>query len=201
MSVASQETGALQSRTPTQESRFHRQVPPEPQIPTDYQIRPDRQLEEDTEVPTAQLDDEWKSGRRFTRFIDHSDGTATDLQTGLMWSPLGSPEETNWEEAVAYCRQLELSGHSDWRLPTIEELESIALPERSNAVLAFGKYPTYAPEVFVLPDSGSLKGTRRAMSADRSSARSAWYFDFINGRRSSANASYRDAIRAYCVRP
>ncbi len=30
-----------------------------------------------------------------------------------------------WEEALAYCEGLTLGDHSDWRLPTIKELNSI----------------------------------------------------------------------------
>ncbi len=30
-----------------------------------------------------------------------------------------------WESAISYCENLTLSGHSDWRLPNINELKSI----------------------------------------------------------------------------
>ena len=30
-----------------------------------------------------------------------------------------------WEEALAYCDNLDLVGREDWRLPTLKELDSI----------------------------------------------------------------------------
>ncbi len=57
-------------------------------------------------------------------FRDNGDGTVTDLNTGLRWKKDESPE-ANWEEALAYCRGLDLGGHSDWRLPTIRELGTL----------------------------------------------------------------------------
>jgi hypothetical protein len=31
----------------------------------------------------------------------------------------------NWKQATVYCQNLQLAGHSDWRLPEIEELQGI----------------------------------------------------------------------------
>ena len=57
-------------------------------------------------------------------FRDNEDGTVTDLNSGLMWQK-DEGSELNWEEAMKYCRELNLGGHSDWRLPTIREIGSI----------------------------------------------------------------------------
>jgi hypothetical protein len=57
-------------------------------------------------------------------FVDNGNGTVTDTATGLMWQQAES-DEMWWEEAVTYCEQLELAGYDDWRLPNINELQSI----------------------------------------------------------------------------
>lgn len=57
-------------------------------------------------------------------FIDNSDGTVTDISTGLMWQQLTAPWYT-WEQALTYCESLTLGGYSDWRLPNRNELHSI----------------------------------------------------------------------------
>ncbi|MFH1339327.1 MAG: DUF1566 domain-containing protein [Candidatus Omnitrophota bacterium] len=57
-------------------------------------------------------------------FKDNGDGTITDLNTGLMWKKEEGPD-MNWEEALGYCEDLRLAGHSDWRLPNIKEVATI----------------------------------------------------------------------------
>ena len=61
---------------------------------------------------------------RLYAFKDNGDGTITDLNTGLMWKKDESPE-MNWEGALKYCEELELAGHSDWRLPSIREIATL----------------------------------------------------------------------------
>jgi hypothetical protein len=46
-----------------------------------------------------------------------------DEKTGLIWQANRSNLLT-WEQAVEYCTRLELDGSNDWRLPSIDELES-----------------------------------------------------------------------------
>jgi hypothetical protein len=41
----------------------------------------------------------------------------------------GEPGEKNWQAAIAYCSKLSLSGFSDWRLPSNQELFSIIRPK------------------------------------------------------------------------
>jgi hypothetical protein len=59
------------------------------------------------------------------RFVDNGDGTISDLATGLMWQKGDSQQTLNWDESLFYAEDLNLAGHTDWRLPNIKELQSI----------------------------------------------------------------------------
>jgi hypothetical protein len=54
--------------------------------------------------------------------------TWTDPDTGLMWAKRDNGSDVNWNQASDYCGKLQLAGFSDWRLPTIEELQGIYDP-------------------------------------------------------------------------
>ena len=62
--------------------------------------------------------------RPASRFLDNGNGTVTDRNTGLTWQKEFETAMT-WEEALAYCDNLDLVGREDWRLPTLKELDSI----------------------------------------------------------------------------
>jgi chitodextrinase len=71
------------------------------------------------------------------RFIDNGDGTQTDNLTGLVWSKDGNAPgpaacapgaAKTWQAALAYAACLNANGylgHSDWRLPDLNELGSL----------------------------------------------------------------------------
>ena len=61
----------------------------------------------------------------YAELVDNGDGTMTDTKTGLMWQKAESGNK-NWKEAISYCETLGIAGHSDWRLPNIDELKAIA---------------------------------------------------------------------------
>lgn len=62
-------------------------------------------------------------------YTDHGNGTVTDNNTGLMWiqdaTAAGVGGTYNWAEALSACANLTYAGHSDWRLPTIQELSTL----------------------------------------------------------------------------
>jgi hypothetical protein len=58
-------------------------------------------------------------------FADGRDGTVTDRATGLVWTQRDSGESMGWEQALTWTAELELGGHSDWRLPDAKELQSL----------------------------------------------------------------------------
>lgn len=54
----------------------------------------------------------------------NSGETWTDTASGLTW-PTSDPGPLSWVDAQTYCAELDLAGHSDWRLPTISELRTL----------------------------------------------------------------------------
>ncbi|MDR4503694.1 MAG: DUF1566 domain-containing protein [Candidatus Scalindua sp.] len=60
-----------------------------------------------------------------------------DHATGLMWIRSGSDNYMKWHEAAELVKNLnkmKYAGHSDWRLPTLDEAVSLLEPSKSNAL-------------------------------------------------------------------
>jgi hypothetical protein len=89
-------------------------------------------------------------------YSNNGDGTITDNVTSIMWQSsvpangcaalppdagpdATAPDECTLPEAQAYCASLRLAGYSDWRLPYLDELQSLhqcpaaELPAIANA--------------------------------------------------------------------
>jgi len=62
-----------------------------------------------------------------TVWIDHA--------RGLMWDVATTANEKTWPEAEAVAKNCRLGGFEDWRLPTLEELESIRDITRYNPAI------------------------------------------------------------------
>ena len=76
---------------------------------------------------------------RFTVGVDAETDCVTDNLTGLMWpinANLAGGTKT-WNDAVDFS-SLTLCGYSDWRLPNVNELESLIDASQSNPVLPAG---------------------------------------------------------------
>jgi len=92
-----------------------------------------------------------------------------DIATGLIWQQSGSPNYLPYTDAEEYIRDLNHNrfvGHSDWRLPTLEEAMSLMKPKRHGEL--------YIDPIFDRKQSW-------IWTADKSSAGSAWYVDFNYG--------------------
>jgi hypothetical protein len=126
-------------------------------------------------------------------FIDHGDGTVTHQTTGLTWmrcavgqtwsgsSCEGSVTYHNWQDAVAMTRAF--AGYSDWRLPTENELLTIA------------DYSRYSPAINteVFPNTPNDWFWSASVYADYPDY--AWLVYFGNG-----SDSYYDKFSYYAVR-
>jgi hypothetical protein len=74
-------------------------------------------------------------------YRDNGDGTISDTTSnGIMWAKCahgetgtascsGSADKIIYSTAYAYCENLTLAGYTDWRLPTVAELETLGFSD------------------------------------------------------------------------
>ena len=118
------------------------------------------------------------------RFKDNGDGTVTNLNTGLMWQQQDDDVPRTWQEAVDYSKSLSLSGHKDWRLPTIDELKTLVDIEHR---------PTIDP-IFI----GTKRLSYWSSTTDAYDASYAWHVNFYYGNVGNYNKTFGYYVR--CVR-
>lgn len=59
------------------------------------------------------------------RFIAYDNGTVKDTKTGLMWAARDGGEAIGEGDLKSYLSNCRVGGFADWRVPTIDELETI----------------------------------------------------------------------------
>jgi len=108
-----------------------------------------------------------------------------DPETRLMWTIQDNGEDIDWHQANQYAGQLRLGGYSDWRLPTIEELERLCDPQNSSAykIRKPFRLTSYWVWSSTTDDSGG-----------------AWHFGFGFGKRYRYSMGDSYNRRALCVR-
>ena len=106
-------------------------------------------------------------------FIDRV--TFDDYDTKLMWQDdiEAKTVQKDWQGAINYCKDLSLAGFDDWRLPKIEELESIVDDTRLN------------------PDSFAGE-SNLAIKIEFENVASGWYWSSSNYANNKVNAWYVD---------
>lgn len=109
-----------------------------------------------------------------------------DPATGLTWAKKDNNSDVTWQQASNYCKNLRLAGYSNWRLPTIDELQGIYDPNvNAGGLHARGNL--------------QLSGWEWSSSPGDASGE-ALNFGFNVGKRRSNKLVYPYTIRALCVR-
>lgn len=87
------------------------------------------------------------------KYLQHTKGTVTDSQTDLMWyvcsEACDTPTDYTWEEALNYVEefnaQVKFAHYSDWRLPNIRELATLAELQCFHPAINMTVFPDTLP--------------------------------------------------------
>ncbi len=102
-------------------------------------------------------------------FRSNSDGTVTDLDTGLVWQAGEVASAGTWEAALQQAEALSLAGQTDWRLPNLKELRSLNDETLAGPSLDTNYFPDAKPARY-WSSTTEMNGTNRA-----------WFVDFQLG--------------------
>ena len=121
-------------------------------------------------------------------FVDNGNGTTTDNTTGLTWQRQDDGNRRTWQAALNYCENLILGGASDWKVPDVKELQSIA------------DYTKFSPAIDTTVFPGTLSGYYWSSSSYYgSNTNYAWIVFFDHGLVYYVYEGY--SYYARCVRP
>jgi tetratricopeptide (TPR) repeat protein len=109
-----------------------------------------------------------------------------DPITGLMWQREDDGFRGNQEDSISYCQRISLGGHSDWRLPSKEELLTLWQHVGSQATIRKAEFPTMKADEYWSSDTPNWAG-------------GAWPVDFSDGSDWHVNKNNVYYVR--CVRP
>ena len=127
-----------------------------------------------------------------------SDGTATDLNTGLMWKRCaegqvwsggactGTAATFNWQGALQQGAGSSFAAHADWRLPNVRELKSIVEEGCYYPSINTTVFPAVAPNSYFWSSSGV---------ADDYNSTSAWTVGFNVGWTFQDSKSSASSVR------
>lgn len=120
-----------------------------------------------------------------SRFLLHADGTVYDSKTSLTWmatdSRLDLDKDITWHEAEEYARETnkkKIGGHSDWRMPAINEAVTIFDKTRANKDFKGGDIhidPVFPPGAGNCTWTSTARGEREAQIVFYVNGFSYWY--------------------------
>ena len=121
---------------------------------------------------------------RFSR--DDAKEIVTDNKTRLQWQDDSEAKtiEKTWQGAIEHCEALDLGGYDDWRLPNVNELESL---------IDYGRYDPAMDPIFKNVNSPDYSWSSTTAGYN------AWIVNFYIG---TSSHSYRksSSYRVRCVR-
>jgi len=122
--------------------------------------------------------------RRDDRFIAYDNGTVLDTRTNLMWAATDNGSGINWHDAEKYCNAYRGGGHTDWRMPTQDELAGLYDANKSRPVTCNGNYNIHvATELIDITCVSPWTSETRTKFIVLTPQAEAAIFSFVNGGR------------------
>jgi hypothetical protein len=118
------------------------------------------------------------------RYTADDNDTVTDHKTGLVWQTTDDGQWRDFADASQYCTDLVLGANANWRLPELEELQTI---------VDYSRYAYAIDPLFTCNSNTYWSGTTHAHFPAN-----AWFVNFGDGYVNSTNKSSYEAVR--CVR-
>jgi len=117
---------------------------------------------------------------------DNGNGTVTDSSANLTWQKTSYGPAT-WKDSLSYCENLTFGGYSDWRLPNINELQSLADYNLFN--------PSVNTQIFSDTNTSSIYWSSSVYANQSNTAKGV---NFYTGARSGEVKTNSNYVR--CVR-
>jgi hypothetical protein len=159
------------------------------------------------------------SGCFATRFVDNGDGTVTDNNTGLMWEKksdddtihdkdksftwgtISPPYEMNGTMVTEFLAALNagggFAGYTDWRVPNVNELQSIVNYENRDSAVSPAFDTDCATACTVLTCSCTVSDDYwSAIAYADLPPRHAWLVNFLDGQVRAGTKSFQFYVRA-----
>ncbi len=113
------------------------------------------------------VDDRWHPIHFYQGRFEKQGNIVVEQKSGLMWQTSGSEHWMTYPEAQGYIDSLNnmrFAGHTDWRLPTVEELMTLQEAEKQESGLCLN--PAFDPT------------QTWSWTADTRTEDGAWYVDY-----------------------
>ncbi len=123
------------------------------------------------------------------RFIAYNNGTVLDTRTNLLWATEDNGSNITWQDAKSYCENYRGGGHTDWRMPTQDELAGLYDPAKAYS-------SNCGDDVYL---TALIRLTCSALWASETSGSAAAAFRFRDGERGWAPQSGGRGLRALPV--
>ncbi len=137
---------------------------------------------------TPSWDQTLPAATRFIVLTNMNNEAVLDRETGLVWEQSPSTSASDWVSASTQCVKLSKGGRKGWRLPTIQDLESLIDVTQSNPALPSGH-----------PFSNVQSSAYWSASTLAFGSTNAWVVGFSSGGVNGVDKS-SGLFLAWCVR-
>lgn len=141
-------------------------------------------------------------------YVDNGDGTITDTRTGLMWEKLSDDgsihdKDSFYSWANAFATKVAtlnggggFAGYTDWRVPNVNEIQSIVNYGAVNPSVSPAFNTGCAPACTVLTCSCTRSDFYWSSSTSQNNPQQAWIGNFFGGFVELTSKTFNSYVRA-----